>query len=72
MGKEYAYSGSIHPATEYTDIIAELQKKINKDLGTDFNQCLLNNYRDGNNYISNHSDNEKELSNGTVAGISLG
>lgn len=72
MGKEYVYSGSVHPGVEWTGPITKLKERINKDLGTDFNQCLLNNYRTGNDYISNHSDNERELSNGTVAGISLG
>lgn len=46
--------------------------KINGELNTDFNECLINRYRTGEDYIGFHSDNEKELSNGIVAGISLG
>src|SRR5690606_28182354 len=40
---------------------------------TSFNSCLLNYYRDGNDYIGAHSDEKKHLSkNGMVVGISLG
>ena len=72
LGRDYTYSGATQKSSPITDKIELLMDRVNKDLSTNFNQCLVNRYRNGSDYISNHSDNESALSNGIVAGISLG
>eukprot|EP01137_Pigoraptor_chileana_P004986 Opistho-2@2763 len=42
-------------------------------MGTTFNSCLLNEYRNGSQYIGFHADDEKDLGeNRMVATVSLG
>lgn len=72
LGKDYAYTGSIQRAVPFDELSQGLMDRVNKCLSTNFNSALVNYYRDGNDYISSHSDNTKSLSNGIVAGISLG
>lgn len=74
MGKPYAYSGIVVPATDWDKHIYQLMLRINKLLGTNFNACLLNHYP-ANTYssISAHSDNERELvADPIVVSVSLG
>ena len=52
----------------------ELHEKCSKDLsffllGVEFDYCLVNLYRDGNDYINFHADNEAK---DVIASISLG
>lgn len=51
-----------------------LQNRIEQHTGgLKFNSCLLNYYRDGNDSLSYHSDNEKEYgSEPSIASVSLG
>jgi alkylated DNA repair dioxygenase AlkB len=73
MGAEYSYSGSVHPQSPWHPAVKELMERINREFGTDFNGCLLNYYRDGNDYIGPHSDDEKTLAaNSSVFAVSLG
>ena len=72
MGKEYAYSGAVHPKSKFTKPVKDLMKKINEEFDTEFNSCLLNKYEDGNQYISAHSDDEKGLSRHMVIAVSIG
>ncbi len=46
--------------------------QINEIFHTDFNGILVNLYKDGNDYIGAHSDDEKYLSSAGVVAISLG
>lgn len=72
----YKYSGTMMPSLPLTGIkmLEELLVKVNTDLGTDFNGILVNRYRNGQKYISAHSDNEKGLSKKKkmVVGIAYG
>lgn len=53
--------------------IKEIKKRIESILHCEFDYVLLNYYRDGNDYISYHSDGEAiEQSKGVIASISLG
>ncbi len=45
-------------------------KIINARFGTNYNGILVNKYDDGNNYIGDHSDDEKNLDKGGVISIS--
>lgn len=70
----YRYARASHPAEDIAKfpILENIMAEVNAFLGTEFNSILLNFYRDGNDYISNHSDDERDLSKSIVAGISLG
>ena len=57
---------------ELTDNLQQLLNEINSILDTDFNGILVNKYKDGNDYISSHSDDESGISNKGVVSISYG
>jgi len=72
-GKEILYSGikmSPHP---WNETLLEIKTQIEKILDVKFTSALLNLYRDGNDSMGWHRDNEKELGkNPTIASVSLG
>ena len=69
----YRYSGQISQSKKLLEWMTNLLNKVNDELKTDFNGILINKYKDGNDYIGAHSDDEKNLSkNSSVACISLG
>jgi len=69
--KSYNYSESIEKLVEYIE--AYLNEKGLKLKNGYFNGCLLNLYRNGNDSISYHKDNEKDMSENTyIAVISVG
>lgn len=71
--KGYTYSNDLKTANPLTDDLRKLLDRINNDLKTKFNGVLINVYRDGNDFISPHSDREVELSeDGSVVALSLG
>jgi alkylated DNA repair dioxygenase AlkB len=57
----YVYSGIRNTPLPWTDLILEIRDDIEKMLNQKFNSVLLNYYRDGQDSIGFHSDNEKEL-----------
>ncbi|MEI8007520.1 MAG: alpha-ketoglutarate-dependent dioxygenase AlkB [Bacteroidota bacterium] len=73
-GRNYAYSGIMCNPSPWTHELLELKNRIEALLPLDqFNSVLLNRYRNGNDKVSWHSDDEKELGiNPTIASISLG
>jgi alkylated DNA repair dioxygenase AlkB len=69
----YTYTGVFLEPKPMPPMIAALAKQLGEDTGRKFPTCLLNLYRDGNDSVSWHSDNEKELgANSTIAAISMG
>ncbi len=69
-GKKYRFSGKTYEPNswhEFEDIF-NIKSNIEYDAGEKFNSVLLNYYRDGNDYISWHSDNEKELGRNPIIG----
>ena len=68
----YKYSGKIEKAQPLTKNLKLLLNYINTKFDSDFNGILINKYADGNDYISDHSDNEKEISEKGVISISYG
>ena len=71
--KNYAYSGTPLPLNSWTPPISSLKKAIEEKLSLSFNSCLLNLYRDGNDSVAWHADDEPELGiEPTIASISLG
>lgn len=71
-GLAYTYSGKQMQAKPWTPALAELRDRL-LNLGMNFNSVLGNWYRDGNDKMGWHSDNEKELGlQPVIASVSLG
>jgi alkylated DNA repair dioxygenase AlkB len=70
---DYTYSGRTVRAAPWSPEMAELCDRVSRAAGASFNAVLLNLYRDGNDSVGWHSDDEPELgANPTIASISLG
>lgn len=71
--KNYPYSGISMQSQPWTSTLLEIKAKIEEISSANFNAVLLNLYRDGNDSIGWHSDDERELADGSViASLSLG
>ena len=69
----YRYSGQTLQAEPFHPLVELLCSEIKTLCQTKFNSVLLNYYRNGNDSMGWHSDNEPELGqNPTIASISLG
>lgn len=68
----YKYSGQLAKSIPLTDSLKTLLVKVNKFMKADFNGILVNKYGDGNDYISDHSDDENNLDPIGVVSISTG
>jgi alkylated DNA repair dioxygenase AlkB len=72
-GKSYAYSGIRMNPKPWIEELLEIKKAIEPIAGTQFNSVLINYYRDGQDRVAWHSDDEKELGHNPVIGsVSLG
>ena len=70
---EYRYSGLTRKALLWTPLLLEIKAKVEACTSASYNACLLNLYHHGEEGMSWHSDNEKELvKNGSIASVSLG
>ncbi len=76
MGKNgtlYSYSGINQKASGWTEWMLPLLARVNQTCFCEFNGCLFNLYRDGNDSMGWHSDNETELDNQKpIASLSFG
>jgi alkylated DNA repair dioxygenase AlkB len=72
-GASYTYSGlTLHPVA-WTEALLGLKVTLEAVSGVRFNSVLLNLYRDGNDSMGWHSDDEPELGQNPVIGsLSLG
>lgn len=72
-GKSYGYTGiTMHPLA-WTDDLLFIKNRIEIISGQNFNSALLNFYRDGNDSVGWHRDNEKSLGIDPVIGsVSFG
>ncbi|OYU97549.1 MAG: alpha-ketoglutarate-dependent dioxygenase AlkB [Bacteroidetes bacterium B1(2017)] len=69
----YTYSGIRLEPKPFSPLIEEIKQKIELATGHTFNSVLLNLYRDGNDSMGWHSDDEKELGiNPVIASLSVG
>ncbi len=69
----YRYSGVDHRPTSWLPELLPVKQKIEEASRSSFNSVLANLYRDGNDSMGCHSDDEKELGvNPTIASLSLG
>jgi len=72
-GIHYRYSGTDHVTLPWTPTLLTLKELVEKSSGATYNAVLLNLYRSGQDYMSWHADDEKELGkNPTIASLSLG
>lgn len=72
-GCEYAYSGKSLQRYDFFEPLIEIRSLIQNQLGIYFNSVLANLYRDGNDSMGFHADDEPELgSNPVIASLSLG
>lgn len=69
----YRYSGRSYEPSFWTKELLSLKEEIAHFLATPFNSVLANYYRNGDDYMGPHRDNEKELgTEPTIASMSLG
>jgi alkylated DNA repair dioxygenase AlkB len=72
-GVHYRYSGVVHESLSWPDYLLALRSWIEALAGSSFNSLLLNFYRDGQDSVGMHADNEAELGvNPIVPSVSLG
>lgn len=60
-GRAYTYSGIKSEPNPWNEGLLYVKERIEKFSEVEFNSVLLNWYRDGNDHLSWHSDDEKEL-----------
>lgn len=71
--KLYGYSGIQMKPVQMSDFLLEIQKKVESQTGAVFTHVLLNYYRDGQDSMGWHRDNEAVLGlNPTIASVSFG
>jgi alkylated DNA repair dioxygenase AlkB len=69
----YSYSGVTQIVQPWIPELLDLKNKIEEITEAKYNSVLLNYYRDGNDSVGLHADNEKELGkNPNIASVSLG
>ncbi|MXV50173.1 alpha-ketoglutarate-dependent dioxygenase AlkB [Pedobacter sp. HMF7647] len=69
----YQFSGNKYHPLKWTPDLLSLKEKVEQKAGEKFNSVLLNFYRDGNDSVSWHSDDEPELgTNPVIASVSFG
>ncbi len=72
-GQSYTYSGIRLEPLRWTDLLLAIRIEVERVAQTKFNSVLLNHYRDHNDSMGFHSDDEPELGpNPIIASLSLG
>lgn len=72
-GTPYGYSGITLQANDWSATLRQIKNDIESATGHRFNSVLLNLYRDQNDHVGWHSDDEPELGkNPVIASLSLG
>jgi alkylated DNA repair dioxygenase AlkB len=72
-GVNYSYSGITMQALDWTESLIKIKTRVEQKSKSKFNSALLNLYRNGNDSMGWHRDNEKELGvNPVIASVSFG
>ena len=72
-GAVYRYAGVTHEPAPWFPALERLRDLVSELADAPFNSVLLNRYRDGNDHMGWHRDNERELGEQPViASVSLG
>jgi len=70
---KYGYSGLQLDPLPFTPLLLQLKEHVQETVGHKFNSVLLNQYRNGSDSVSWHSDDETELgADPLIASVSLG
>ena len=73
QGLQYRYSGAVHTGSGWPKWFQPLLIQINAACEADFNGCLLNLYRHGDDRMGWHADDEPEIDQrAPIASLSLG
>lgn len=71
--KTYAFSGKKYDPYPWTDELLFIKSRVDAATGIIFNSVLLNLYRNGNDSVAWHADDEPELGvNPVIASVSFG
>lgn len=72
-GLKYTFSGKTVPALQWPPVLLELRDLLTRVTGHEFNFVLINRYRNGQDHIGEHRDDEKDLDRASpIASLSLG
>ncbi|NVK21051.1 MAG: alpha-ketoglutarate-dependent dioxygenase AlkB [Kangiellaceae bacterium] len=72
-GSSYVYSGIKHEPEVWNEPLLTIKAKIEQTIGVNFNSALCNLYRNGQDSVAWHADDEPELGESPViASLSLG
>ncbi len=75
-GRRYRYSGRDHEALPWTETLAQIRAAVCGRCGAPYDTALCNFYRDGNDAMGRHADDEPELGPSRddirIASVSLG
>lgn len=71
VSQGYQFSNQTMESKGLPLFLKEIINVINTTLGTQFNAILVNYYRNGEDNLGAHADNEKGLYNGMVAAVTL-
>lgn len=72
-GKSYSYSGISMDPDPWTETLLEIKSRVDREAQVRFNSVLLSLYRNGNDSLSWHQDDEPELGEDPViASVSFG
>jgi alkylated DNA repair dioxygenase AlkB len=72
-GRTYRWSGLVQQPHPWTLPLQQLRRQLEQGLGQPFDSLLLNRYRDGDDRMGWHADDEPELAAGAaIASLSLG
>ena len=72
-GMYYTYSGLKMTPGAWPSVVADVKQAVERVTGRSFNSALVNYYRDGQDSVGWHSDNERELGEDPViASVSFG
>ncbi len=73
QASHYAYSGLRLTPLPWSPLLLQLKTRVERAAAAEFNAVLINLYRDGNDSVAWHSDDERELGpRPLVASLSLG
>lgn len=72
FGPEYAYSSIKWPKRPFPDVLLEMKQTLEQELSFEFNAVLLNYYRNGQDSMGWHRDNEHNINQELIASVSFG
>ncbi|XP_067862161.1 DNA oxidative demethylase ALKBH2 [Heptranchias perlo] len=73
LGLTYTYSGVTLAPKPWLPVLEKIRDRVTQATGHTFNFVLINRYKDGNDHIGEHRDDEKELEpRSPIASVSFG